>query len=66
MAGEELEKFRDILCEKGLSVRMGYDETYNNDNVVDTGYLHYNKDFYLSKNSLNKKEITFTEIDNLN
>jgi hypothetical protein len=53
--GIELEKFREELIKNGLSgVNLGYDTTYDNDKVVNTGYMHYDKGFFLSKHSFDK------------
>jgi hypothetical protein len=56
--GEELESFRDVLAKNSLSVLMGYDESYKDDKTVNTGYVHYEKGFYLSKNSFDKNVLT--------
>ena len=49
----DLERVRDVLPVSLLS----YDETYDNDDKVSSGYLHFDKVFYISKNNFNKSLI---------
>lgn len=66
-----METFKKILKDKTLFIEngvhmelvkfniqeplWGYDETYDNDEKVSSGFLHYNKGrFFLSKNNFNK------------
>ena len=61
--GEALEEFKNILDLSGLNTAMGYDETYKDDTVVNTGYAHLEGNrFFLSKNSFFEKEVTFNDV----
>lgn len=52
--GDHLEKIRDSMN----GVLFGYDDTFEDEDVVNSGYLHYeDKMFFLSKNNLNKNII---------
>lgn len=56
--GEELEKARDILIIKGHEGLLGYDSSFEKDDPVSSGYLHYDDGmFYLSKNTFDKEVI---------
>ena len=62
--GVMLEEVRDIFADKGAPIRWGYDETYNEDDEVYSGYLHYGKVVYLSKEKFGKTEMTYEEFKN--
>lgn len=61
--GVMLEKVRGILFKSGESTLWGYDETYINDDVVSSGFLHYEKGFYLSKESFDKQILSEEEFN---
>ena len=52
-------KFKDLI-QKPL---WGYDETFKDDEVVSSGYLHYESGmFYLSKENFNKEEMNLDQL----
>ncbi len=57
--GDELEEFRDLLELNNLNTIIGYDETFEESEVVSEGFMHYDKGFFLSKNNFSKLGIHF-------
>ncbi len=54
--GNHLEEIKDKLFkEYNEDPIWGYDDTYKEDNEVSSGFLHWDRGFYLSKDSLNKE-----------
>lgn len=63
--GDELEKFRDFIINEGMEGLFMYDDTFAKEDMVSSGYFHYDdklKCFYLSKNTDDKNVITLKEL----
>ena len=57
--GDMLEEVKDLIQEP----LWGYDDTFKDDEVVSSGYLHYGSGmFYLSKENFNKEEMNLDQL----
>lgn len=62
---ESLEKFRDLIIEKGIEGLFSYDDTFVGHDKVSSGYFHYDEDikgFYLSKKHDGKNIIELKDL----
>lgn len=60
--GDTLERVKDHFERIGESSIWGYDTTYDEDDAVSSGYLHYDKGFYLSKEAFEKPTLSIYDL----
>lgn len=59
---DELEKVRDIFQLKGEPTLWAYDHSFNEDDTVSSGFLHYDGVFILSKERSEKSVLTIVDL----